>query len=60
MTTLETKTERFELMKWISERNAHIPMSDLAFLMGISAFEDQHDEAEPSISSAQEREAALC
>jgi len=59
MTTLEINTERFELMKWISERNAHIPMSDLAFLMGISAFEDQRV-AEPSISSAQERESALC
>jgi len=38
MTILDTTIDRFALLKWISERNAHIPMSDLEFLIGISPF----------------------
>jgi len=45
MTTLDITSDRFELLKWISERNAHIPMSDLEFLMGISSFSDTDDSA---------------
>jgi len=38
MTTRDSITDRLELLKWISERNTHIPISDLEFLMGIAPF----------------------
>ncbi|MDX8405415.1 MAG: hypothetical protein R8K50_04615 [Mariprofundus sp.] len=38
MNVLDTMVERIELLKWISERNAHVPMADLEFLIGITPF----------------------
>ncbi len=38
-----------ELLKWVSERNIHIPVSDLAYMLGIheeGAFLDERDETE--------------
>lgn len=37
--------DRMEMLKWISERNSHIPMSDLKFMIGIPPFgPDEEDE----------------
>jgi len=37
--------DRLELLKWVSERNSHIPMSELKFLVGIPPFGlDEEDE----------------
>jgi len=41
--TVEAISPAFELefMQWVSERNPHIPLSELAFLMGLpSSFDD--------------------
>jgi len=32
-TTLHAESERLEFLKWVSERNAHIPMTLLEFLI---------------------------
>ncbi|ATX78507.1 hypothetical protein Ga0123461_0054 [Mariprofundus aestuarium] len=34
---LNPDSARFEFMKWVSEHNAHIPISELEFLIGIPA-----------------------
>ena len=36
--------ERLELLKWVSERNSHIPLSELKFLVGIPPFDPEEDE----------------
>lgn len=37
--------DRMEMLKWISERNSHIPMSELRFMVGIPPFgPDDEDE----------------
>jgi len=28
--------DRMEMLKWVSERNLHVPLSDLAFMLGLS------------------------
>ncbi len=36
-----------ELLKWVSERNIHIPVSDLAYMLGLhedGMFTDEEDE----------------
>ncbi len=35
---LNMDADRMEMLKWISERNTHIPMSELRFLVGIPPF----------------------
>jgi len=34
---LNPNSARFEFMMWVSERNAHIPISELEVLIGIPA-----------------------
>ncbi len=29
-------SDRMEMLKWVSERNVHIPLSDLAFMLGLN------------------------
>ncbi|WP_161595164.1 hypothetical protein [Mariprofundus erugo] len=41
MTTMDLARNHSELLKWISERNAHIPQADLEFLIGISPVDVQ-------------------
>jgi len=41
---LNPSSARFEFMKWVSERNAHIPMSELEFLIGIPPFGCEDDD----------------
>ncbi|MDQ6993643.1 MAG: hypothetical protein Q9M31_09210 [Mariprofundus sp.] len=48
MKTADISIDRVELLKWISERNMHIPMCDLAFLIGISPFSGLADSELPS------------
>ena len=36
--------DRKDMLKWISERNAHIPMSELEFLIGIPPFASDDDD----------------
>lgn len=37
--------DRMEMLKWISERNSHIPISELRFMVGIPPFgPDEEDE----------------
>jgi len=28
--------ERMEMLKWVSERNVHVPLSDLAFMLDLN------------------------
>jgi len=35
---------RMEFLKWVSERNADIPVSDIEFLMGMSPLENDDEE----------------
>jgi len=28
--------DRMEMLKWVSERNLHVPLSDLAFMLDLS------------------------
>jgi len=52
MTTLamHPESERLEFLKWVSERNAHIPMSLLEFLIDIPA--DHSDDNAASVDGA--------
>ena len=34
---------RFEFLKWVSERNTHIPISELEFLIGMPTFAMEDD-----------------
>ena len=34
--------DRMEMLKWVSERNVHVPLSDLAFMLDL--VEDPHTE----------------
>ena len=40
---LKLDSTQFEFMKWVSERNAHIPMSEMEFLIGIPPFGNDDD-----------------
>ncbi|ATX80934.1 hypothetical protein Ga0123462_0055 [Mariprofundus ferrinatatus] len=46
--TLDPSSARYEFMKWVSERNAHIPVTELEFLICFSPLgpddEDDWDE----------------
>jgi hypothetical protein len=39
-----TPEERLEMLKWLSARNAHMPLSELAFLLGLPVVKDHGDE----------------
>lgn len=41
MTTMDLARNHSALLKWISERNTHIPRADLEFLLGISPADGQ-------------------
>jgi len=41
---LDIDGDRKDMLKWISERNAHIPMSDLEFLIGIPPLATDDDD----------------
>ena len=45
MTTLalDPRSDRFEFLKWVSDRNAHIPMSELEFLLDIGGPLDEEN-----------------
>ncbi|MDX8396904.1 MAG: hypothetical protein R8K49_01140 [Mariprofundaceae bacterium] len=36
-------SESLEMLQWISERNAHVPIADLAFLLDIPESEYLHE-----------------
>ena len=36
--------DRMEMLKWVSERNSHIPISELKFLVGIPPFDPDEDD----------------
>jgi len=42
--TLNPASARLEFMKWVSERNAHIPMSEVEFLIGIPPYGGEDDD----------------
>lgn len=37
--------DRIEMLKWLSARNMHVPVSELAFLLGLPLTGGQDDEA---------------
>lgn len=39
-----TAEDRMEMLKWLSARNAHLPVSELAFLLGLPLAADHQDE----------------
>ncbi|HXH65156.1 MAG TPA: hypothetical protein VNH42_06595 [Mariprofundaceae bacterium] len=39
--------DRLEMLKWLSARNAHIPVSELAFMLGLSAVGEYGDIEDP-------------
>jgi len=41
---LDLEGDRKDMLKWISARNAHIPMAELEFLIGIPPFSSDDDE----------------
>jgi len=43
---LNPASARFEFLKWVSERNAHIPISEMEFLIGLPSFELGGDDDE--------------
>ena len=42
--THDLDSDRNDMIKWISERNSHIPMSEMEFLIGIPPFDLDEDE----------------
>lgn len=40
----ENGLDRMAMLKWISERNRHVPASDLAFMLGVSPLEPDDEE----------------
>jgi len=42
--SMDIDGDRKDMLKWISERNAHIPMSDLEFLIGIPPLGSNDDD----------------
>jgi hypothetical protein len=42
--SLSIDGDRLEMLKWISERNSHIPISELKFLVGIPPFDSEEDD----------------
>jgi len=36
--------DRMEMLKWVSERNSHIPISELKLLVGIPPFDPDEDD----------------
>jgi hypothetical protein len=43
--SLDMETDRIDMLKWVSERNSHIPMSELRYLVGIPPFDpDEEDD----------------
>ena len=42
---LNSASNLHEFLKWVSERNLHVPRTELEFMLGISAIEpDEEDE----------------
>lgn len=35
--------DRLEMLKWLSARNAHVPISELAFLLGLPPVGERRD-----------------
>lgn len=40
----ENGIDRMEMLKWISERNRHVPATDLAFMLGVSLLEPDDED----------------
>lgn len=38
--------DRLEMLKWVSERNVHVPLSDLAYMLDIGGEEIAQDHNE--------------
>lgn len=36
--------DRVEMLKWISERNRHVPATDLAFMLGIPLPDEEEND----------------
>jgi len=47
----QLEQERKDLLRWISERNRHVPVSELAFMLGVCE-EDREEEQGPDAFSA--------
>ena len=41
---LDPTSDRFECLRWVSERNAHIPMSELEFLIDVPGNQTDSDD----------------
>ncbi len=44
LVSLDIDADRMDMLKWISERNRHIPISELCFMVGVSPFDPDDEE----------------